>query len=249
MANFNKTMSESIFKAPEPTKEKRVPTKEDFTYVNIVNLCGKILKVYPSGKGYLFLLSCGRFKEVKNKDGLILRNIIGVYFYGKEGEYYKEHFSPGEFVAVNGVAQTKIAFEESHTEIWGISMVSKYNKNRKPIHDMNYVNIRGKIDRSVVINDNYILLNVYTITDKSHRNLNKESEIKKLTTTYKSITPIGIHCRGNAKELIKQYTKGTWVNCKGFVDDKAYMVNNKRKKKMHIIAFDTEVIGQTQIVQ
>ena len=59
MSNY---FSESIFKETpqkeEVVEKKREPVKEDFTYKNIVSLCGKIIKIYPSGKdGMIFVLA------------------------------------------------------------------------------------------------------------------------------------------------------------------------------------------------
>lgn len=238
----------SIFKET-PKKEvaaKREPVKEDFVYKNIVNLCGKIVKVYPSGRdGTVFVLSCGHGrKQKKNKDGLILRNVIPVYFYDQDAKFYAKKYKVGDFVTVNGVAQTIKGFSEDRTSIWGLSMGPKYFKGRKPIMDKNMVAIRGKIDRTTVLNPNYVIVNVYTYTEKSRPNPNKESSNTRLTAMYKSITPIGIRCHGNAREVARLYTKGTWIDCRGFVDDRA--VGDKGMKKMHIIATHVDVIGQIQ---
>lgn len=226
--------------------KRREPTKEDFVYKNIVTLCGKIIKIYPTGKdGICFILSCGHGKtQRKNKDGLILRDTIPVCFYEKEAKYYGEKYKVGDFVVVNALVQNVRGREDDKTAIWGLAMGPKYHKGRKKILDQNTVIIRGKIDRIRVLSNNYLILNVKTDTHKTRPNVNPNSNIPKITDRYMSITPIGIRFReGNAHEEAKKYTKGTWVDCKGYIDD---FVMKDGRKKMHVMATNVKIIGQTQ---
>lgn len=248
MSNY---FSESIFKETpqkeEVVEKKREPVKEDFTYKNIVSLCGKIIKIYPSGKdGMIFVLSCGHGKKQKqNKDGLILRNTIPVCFFDKEAKAYTEKYHVGDFVTVNAVAQTIIKNRnDNKTAIWGLAMGPKYYKNRKPIPDCNIAIIRGKIDRVKVLSPSYMIVNVYTYTEKTRPNVTPNSEYPKLKAMYKSITPIGVRCPDrNAHELAKKCTPGTWVNCKGYVDDRNM---GGGYKKTHVMAVFVDIIGQIQ---
>lgn len=226
-------------------------TKDIFVSHNSVHLCGKIIRIECQKKNEArFMISCGHGKhQKKDENGKINRDLIAVTFYDEAARKYTERFVAGDFVTVNAVAQT---IRDHHTgtnyvSIWGLAMAPKFIHG-KMIPDHNRVNIRGKITSSVAMSDNYILLNVLTITEKNRPNPNEDSEFKKLTDKYKSITPIGIRCNGNAKEMIKQYTEGTWVDCSGFIDDKIVDRDEFKRRVYRIVSLKTTVIGEVQRV-
>jgi len=225
--------------------------KSMFVAHNSVHLCGKIIRIESTKKNEVrFMLSCGHGKKQrKDKNGKIERDLIAVIFFDEAARKYKERFVEGDFVTVNAVAQTIRDHYNgtSYVEIWGLSMGPKFVRG-KMIPDHNRVNIRGKITSAVAMSDNYILMNVLTAAEKSRPNPNEDSEIKKLTETYKSITPIGIRCNGNAKTLAKQYTEGTWVDCSGFIDDRVVDRDEFKKRVYRIISLKTTIIGEVQRV-
>lgn len=225
--------------------------KSMFVSHNSVHLCGKIIRIERPKKNEIrFMLSCGHKNMKQDKDGKFERDLIAVTFFDEAARKYEDRFVEGDFVTVNGVAQTIRDHYNgtSYVSIWGLSMGPKY-VNGKMIPDHNNVNIRGKITSAVVMNKNYILLNVITAAEKSRPNPNLESEHKKLTDTYRSITPIGIRCRGNAKDEIKKYTEGTWVDCYGYIEDKVVDRGEFKRRMYRIMALKTTVIGETQKVK
>lgn len=238
---MNNLMTGSIFKE---TPQKRVAKKEDFVNINSVEITGKIVKAFPSGKnGYAFIISItppAKKRPKQNSGGLYLRDLIPVYFYDKAAKIYSEKFHVGEFVTIRAIAQTIRRREGDHTAIWGLDI----HPAKEPYRDRNRVYIRGKIDRIKVISNNYIIVNVETKCDVSYPNPNPESEISMLTETFKSVTPVGLRIKDNASEIAKSYTKGTWVDISGFVD--ARKTKNSTRKKMHIIATHVEIIGTIQ---
>lgn len=223
--------------------------KSMFTPHNNVHVCGKIVKKVLKKKEVLFILSCGHGKNpVKNKDGLILRDIITVHFFDDQATFYNERFVEGDFVTVNAVAQTvRDHYSGSYVvETWGISMGPK-RINGKIINDCNTVHIRGKIESVNVISNDYIIINVLTKVDKSHKNTNKDSNVEKITQSYKSVTPIGIRCHGDAKEIAwTNYTEGTWVNVNAFIYGKNINQNGLKKHVERVIAKNVEIVGTVQ---
>jgi len=216
-----------------------------------VHLCGKIVRIDRVKKDEVrFMISCGHGKrQKKDKNGKIERDLIAVSFFDEAARTYEERFEVGDFVTVNGVAQTIRDHYNgtSYVSIWGLAMGTKFARG-KMIPDHNRVNIRGKIASAVAMSDNYILLNVATAAEKSRPNPNLESENKRLTDIYRSITPIGIRCHGDAKQLVKQYTPGTWVDCSGFIDDRVVDRDEFKKRVYRIISLKTTIIGEVQRV-
>lgn len=99
----------------------------------------------------------------------------------------------------------------SAVAIWGITMGPKY-VNGHMIPDHNQVNILGKIESAAVISKNYILINVKTTVQKERKYLGESNEISSITQTYTSVTPIGVRCDGDAAQVVKQFTPGTYIN-------------------------------------
>ena len=220
-----------------------------FTPVNNFQICGKIVKILQRKKCKKFIISCGHNGPIrKNKDGLILRDLVTVSFFNKDAEYYESMYKEGDFVSVNGVVQNvrNRVNNTSHVEFWGLTMSSAWIKNKKK-RDCNEVNIKGKIESAHAISDNYLIINVYTLVERSRPNNNPDSDINKLTDTYRSITPVGIRCDGDAKELEKSvYTLGTWVDVKAFIYGKTRKKNDNITKIERIIAKKIDIVGEVQ---
>lgn len=223
--------------------------KSAFTAHNNVHLCGKIIHKTTKKKEILFTLSCGHGRrQRKNKNGLILRDVITVHFFDETVEYYNERFETGDFVTVNAIAQTvRNHYEGTYdVQLWGIMMNPK-RVNGKTIPDCNNVHIRGKIDSVNVISKDYILINVLTKVEKSYRNTNETSSVEKITDSFKSITPVGIRCNGDAKDIAwKNYTEGTWVDVKGFVYGNKIRKQSKQIRVERIIAKTVTIVGNVQ---
>lgn len=223
--------------------------KSMFTAHNNVHLCGKVIRKVEKKKEVLFILSCGHGKEPKkNKDGLILRDVITVHFFDDQAKFYNSRFEEGDFVTVNAIVQTvRNRYEGSYAvEMWGISMGPK-RINGKTIRDCNNIQIRGKIESVNVISKDYIIINVLTKVDKSYKNPNHESEVKKITKTFKSITPIGIRCNGDAKDIAwDNYTEGTWVDVNAFVYGKKINKKGVTRHVERVIAKNVSIVGNIQ---
>lgn len=224
-------------------------TKDMFVAHNNVHLCGKIVRKVEKKREVIFVLSCGHgVNQKKDKNGLIQRDVISVHFFDDQATMYNNRFEEGDFVTVTAVMQTvRNHYTGTYTvETWGLSMGPKY-VNGKIIRDCNNVQIRGKIESVNVINDNYIIINVLTKVDKNFKNPNKESEKVKLTKSFKSVTPIGIRCNGDAKDVAwNNYTEGTWVDVRAFVYGKKISKDNKMQHVERVIAKTVSVVGNVQ---
>lgn len=218
-----------------------------FTSHNNVHFCGKIINKIKRKKDLIFILSCGHGKNQRpDRNGLIPRDIITVHFFDEQAEHYDKRFETEDFVTVVAVAQTvRDRYEGTYkVEFWGLSMGPK-KVNGKIINDCNNVSIRGKIESVKVINPNYIIINVLTKLDKNFRNPNMDSEIKKITKTFKSVTPIGIKCHGDAEKVAwDNYTEGTWVNVNAFVYGQKLVKDQQHVER--VIAKNVSIIGNVQ---
>lgn len=224
-----------------------------FTAHNNVYESGKIVKVIKKKDSIIFVLSCGhgrprrnkdgKYQPQMNKDGLILRDVMSVKFFDDAAAHYAELFKEGDFVSVNAVAQTvKDRYNQTdRVELWGISMSEKRGR-----FDRNEVEIRGKITTAALISDNYILVNLLTSVEKKRVNFKPGSQFPTKEETYKSITPIGIRCQGDAKEQMKNFTQGTWLHVSAFVYGRMLNKNEKQLRVQRIIAKRIEVIGDVQ---
>ena len=223
----------------------------EFEYINEVYLCGKIIskKYNPKSIELVITVSidCGNKKRVKNEKGQIIRDLVTVRFMNVPATVYASRFNKGDFVYIRGVAQNiKNAMNRSsHTEIWGLEMNTKSKRAR----DKNRVHIRGKVDTAKVLSPNYIILNVVTHTDETFVNPVKDSDVKDFARKFRSVTPVGIRCKGDAREVIRAYTPGTWIDNKGFVDVKTREKDNKIHREMRIISVKHRVVGQTQPIK
>lgn len=92
-----------------------------------------------------------------------------------------------------------------------------------------------------------ILINVLTKVEKSYRNTNSASSVEKITDSFKSITPVGIRCNGDAKDIAwKNYTEGTWVDIKGFIYGKKIRKQGEQIRVERIIAKTVTIVGNVQ---
>ena len=226
-------------------------TKEDFMAHNNVHLCGKIIKKSSNSKELRVVLSCGHGKHMKkDKNGRFERNIVTVKFFGKAAEIYGTKYNAGDFVTVNAIAQTKKNpyTGDAHLEIWGLAMAPKIEEG-KFIRDHNHVSIRGKVVSASVANNGLVVVNIFTNMEKKYLNPIKNDNVPFVTEKFRSITPVGIWCKGDAKEVVKQFTRGTWVDISGFADSKRIEKDNHIYIKQMIIALKAQVIGSTQIIQ
>ena len=223
----------------------------DFIHHNVVQLCGKIVNKKRMKRDELrFTLSCGRGKKVrKNKDGKIIRDVINVTFFDDAANALDERFEVGDFVTVNGVVQNiRDHYNASNTvTVWGLSMGPKYVRNRM-IPDHNTVQLRGKIVSAAVINRNYIIVNVLTVVDKERRYMGESTELSKIVTKYRSVTPVGIRCNGNAHEMLKYYTEGTYVNVFGFIDGtKSMKIDAEHSRRVsRVLGVKVDIVGDIQ---
>lgn len=200
-------------------------TANEFEHHNLVHLCGKLVsKKRIKRDTLLVVISCGSRRERKDKDGKIIRDIIRVTFYDDAAKAYDERFETGDFVTISGISQLVRDHYNgtSAVAIWGITMGPKY-VNGHMIPDHNQVNILGKIESAAVISKNYILINVKTTVQKERKYLGESNEISSITQTYTSVTPIGVRCDGDAAQVVKQFTPGTYINSSGYVDTKRWI--------------------------
>mgnify|MGYP007010059353 FL=1 len=118
------------------------------------------------------------------------------------------------------------------------------------IPDHNQVNILGKIESAAVISKNYILINVKTTVQKERKYLGESNEISSITQTYTSVTPIGVRCDGDAAQVVKQFTPGTYINSSGYVDTKKMDIDETHTHIVNrIISTRLEIVGDIQPVK
>lgn len=224
-------------------------TANEFEHHNLVHLCGKLVsKKRIKRDTLLVVISCGSRRERKDKDGKIIRDIIRVTFYDDAAKAYDERFETGDFVTISGISQLVRDHYNgtSAVAIWGITMGPKY-VNGHMIPDHNQVNILGKIESAAVISKNYILINVKTTVQKERKYLGESNEISSITQTYTSVTPIGVRCDGDAAQVVKQFTQGTYINSSGYVDTKKMDIDETHTHIVNrIISTRLEIVGDIQ---
>lgn len=227
-------------------------TANEFEHHNLVHLCGKLVsKKRIKRDTLLVVISCGNRRERKDKDGKIIRDIIRVTFYDDAAKAYDERFETGDFVTISGISQLVRDHYNgtSAVAIWGITMGPKY-VNGHMIPDHNQVNILGKIESAAVISKNYILINVKTTVQKERKYLGESNEISSITQTYTSVTPIGVRCDGDAAQVVKQFTPGTYINSSGYVDTKKMDIDETHTHIVNrIISTRLEIVGDIQPVK
>mgnify|MGYP003272473690 FL=1 len=227
-------------------------TANEFEHHNLVHLCGKLVsKKRIKRDTLLVVISCGSRRERKDKDGKIIRDIIRVTFYDDAAKAYDERFETGDFVTISGISQLVRDHYNgtSAVAIWGITMGPKY-VNGHMIPDHNQVNILGKIESAAVISKNYILINVKTTVQKERKYLGESNEISSITQTYTSVTPIGVRCDGDAAQVVKQFTQGTYINSSGYVDTKKMDIDETHTHIVNrIISTRLEIVGDIQPVK
>jgi hypothetical protein len=227
-------------------------TANEFEHHNLVHLCGKLVsKKRIKRDTLLVVISCGSRRERKDKDGKIIRDIIRVTFYDDAAKAYDERFETGDFVTISGISQLVRDHYNgtSAVAIWGITMGPKY-VNGHMIPDHNQVNILGKIESAAVISKNYILINVKTTVQKERKYLGESNEISSITQTYTSVTPIGVRCDGDAAQVVKQFTPGTYINSYGYVDTKKMDIDETHTHIVNrIISTRLEIVGDIQPVK
>ena len=227
-------------------------TANEFEHHNLVHLCGKLVsKKRIKRDTLLVVISCGSRRERKDKDGKIIRDIIRVTFYDDAAKAYDERFETGDFVTISGISQLVRDHYNgtSAVAIWGITMGPKYVKGHM-IPDHNQVNILGKIESAAVISKNYILINVKTTVQKERKYLGESNEISSITQTYTSVTPIGVRCDGDAAQVVKQFTPGTYINSSGYVDTKKMDIDETHTHIVNrIISTRLEIVGDIQPVK
>lgn len=227
-------------------------TANEFEHHNLVHLCGKLVsKKRIKRDTLLVVISCGSRRERKDKDGKIIRDIIRVTFYDDAAKAYDERFETGDFVTISGISQLVRDHYNgtSAVAIWGITMGPKY-VNGHMIPDHNQVNILGKIESAAVISKNYILINVKTTVQKERKYLGESNEISSITQTYTSVTPIGVRCDGDATQVVKQFTPGTYINSSGYVDTKKMDIDETHTHIVNrIISTRLEIVGDIQPVK
>lgn len=227
-------------------------TANEFEHHNLVHLCGKLVsKKRIKRDTLLVVISCGSRRERKDKDGKIIRDIIRVTFYDDAAKAYDERFETGDFVTISGISQLVRDHYNgtSAVAIWGITMGPKY-VNGHMIPDHNQVNILGKIESAAVISKNYILINVKTTVQKERKYLGESNEISSITQTYASVTPIGVRCDGDAAQVVKQFTPGTYINSSGYVDTKKMDIDETHTHIVNrIISTRLEIVGDIQPVK
>lgn len=227
-------------------------TANEFEHHNLVHLCGKLVsKKRIKRDTLLVVISCGSRRERKDKDGKIIRDIIRVTFYDDAAKAYDERFETGDFVTISGISQLVRDHYNgtSAVAIWGITMGPKY-VNGHMIPDHNQVNILGKIESAAVISKNYILINVKTTVQKERKYLGESNEISSITQTYTSVTPIGVRCDGDAAQVVKQFTSGTYINSSGYVDTKKMDIDETHTHIVNrIISTRLEIVGDIQPVK
>lgn len=227
-------------------------TANEFEHHNLVHLCGKLVsKKRIKRDTLLVVISCGSRRERKDKDGKIIRDIIRVTFYDDAAKAYDERFETGDFVTISGISQLVRDHYNgtSAVAIWGITMGPKY-VNGHMIPDHNQVNILGKIESAAVISKNYILINVKTTVQKERKYLGESNEISSITQTYTSVTPIGVRCDGDAVQVVKQFTPGTYINSYGYVDTKKMDIDETHTHIVNrIISTRLEIVGDIQPVK
>ena len=234
------------------TKVRAAHTANEFEHHNLVHLCGKLVsKKRIKRDTLLVVISCGSRRERKDKDGKIIRDIIRVTFYDDAAKAYDERFETGDFVTISGISQLVRDHYNgtSAVAIWGITMGPKY-VNGHMIPDHNQVNILGKIESAAVISKNYILINVKTTVQKERKYLGESNEISSITQTYTSVTPIGVRCDGDAAQVVKQFTPGTYINSSGYVDTKKMDIDETHTHIVNrIISTRLEIVGDIQPVK
>lgn len=227
-------------------------TANEFEHHNLVHLCGKLVsKKRIKRDTLLVVISCASRRERKDKDGKIIRDIIRVTFYDDAAKAYDERFETGDFVTISGISQLVRDHYNgtSAVAIWGITMGPKY-VNGHMIPDHNQVNILGKIESAAVISKNYILINVKTTVQKERKYLGESNEISSITQTYTSVTPIGVRCDGDAAQVVKQFTPGTYINSSGYVDTKKMDIDETHTHIVNrIISTRLEIVGDIQPVK
>lgn len=227
----------------------------DYVYRNEVSVCGKIIFKRAVKNGNLFAISISRrlknpkVNEETGKYEYMRLRTVDVFFEGATGKMYDKLYEVGDFVSITGVTQkTRNNYlARNMVKIIGLTMLPKVIRQHET-RDKNYVTIRGKIDHINVLNDNYILCDVYTNVHKRFRNPNTENEtVTHFEDDFISVTPVGIIRNQDAKEAAKELTKGTWIDISGYIDvKKIKLVDDSVITETRIIAQNVYIVGMTQ---
>ena len=64
------------------------------------------------------------------------------------------------------------------------------------------------------------------------------------------MTPIGVRCDGDAAQVVKQFTPGTYINSSGYVDTKKMDIDETHTHIVNrIISTRLEIVGDIQPVK
>ena len=229
----------------------------DYEFRNDFTICGKIIYKRAIKNGNMFAISIGRrlktprLNETTGKMETMQFRTVDVDFEGAVGKTYDKMYEVGDFVVVSGVVQkTRNNYlARNMVKLIGLSMSPKIVGNHEN-RDKNYVILRGRVDYSVALNNNYIICDLYTNIDKKFKNPNTENtDVPYFTDSFVSYTPIGINRpEGDAKEAVKELTKGTWLDVSGFIDvRKIQLSDDGIVTETRVICQDVSIIGQTQV--
>lgn len=236
-------------------------TDKKFISKNSVSLCGRIMKITKYKKDEVrIVLGVAKNDKTKayekdgkiirpikrDKDGKILRDYITIKFFDDIAKNVLNNYVAGDFVVVNAVVQNvRNHYDETNAvNVWGVQVAPKRQRGRI-INDHNQVNLRGKIVSATVVKDNFIIVNLLTKIDKP-RGKNK-------SVIYKSVTPIGFYLPDNsAKQRIAEFTKGTWINVRGYLkaydkDIRPNVTGDKQiRRTIYVYGVEYNVIGIIQ---
>lgn len=236
---------------------------KEFTSHNNVSLCGRIMSIVRAKKDEVKItLGVARSAKpvlgdegkvyhplMRDKDNYVIREYITVRFFDKLADEIEKKQEVGDYIIVNAVVQNVRNHYSgtSKVDIWGISVAPKRRGNRT-VNDHNRVDLRGKIVKSTIVNENLVIINLLTKCDKETKTPNDNV----ISTTYKSVTPVGFYYKdGNARLKANDFTKGTWLNIRGYIKTKEK--NNKsidskfsKIRETYIYGSESTVIGITQ---
>ena len=225
---------------------KVIKATDEFVYKNNVQICGRIYSKQQIKNGTAFVVSVNHKYDKK-------REHIQVIFEGALGKYYNKSFDKGDFVVLNGVVQGKYdkRVNKNIVSVYGTRMTNQKSLGKK-LPDFRKLTMRGKIDRTIVINDDIILVYLYTNVTKETPNPNKKSETDTFTKDFISVAPIALYRNieggHDAKALEKTFTKGTWLEIEGRINTKKSKLDDgKIYTQQHLVAHEVFIIGEIQI--
>lgn len=220
-----------------------------FDFHNEVHLRGKIFDIVEKKYYTDFFLSCGnngREYRFKKRNGQYSRDTINVRFFKTEAKTYPKQFKIGDRVTVTAVLQNIVdrhTQRGKHLEVWGLNMMSVADDKAK---DLNNVQYRGRIVSAKAINDNYIIINVKTVTKKKIKNTRENTKFPFIEKEFVSSTATGMRFpNGGAKDLVyTKYTPGTWVDMTGTVQGRKNAKTGKHTQRF--VAEKVNIIGEVQ---